>query len=80
MCSDVTDVVVLMNKLHCEQGLSKGVDDAKIFILDRLYKHLEKPNSHKLRRQSLILGRVAQNQKTASFMVKTPELLTHTSM
>ena len=24
----------------------KGVDDAKIFILDRLYKHLEKPSSH----------------------------------
>ncbi len=25
---------------------NKGVDDAKLFILDKIYKHLEKPKSH----------------------------------
>lgn len=24
----------------------KGVEDAKLFILDKAYKHLESPNSH----------------------------------
>lgn len=35
-----------LDPLQFAYQAGKGVDDSKIFILDRLYKHLEKPNSH----------------------------------
>lgn len=35
-----------LDPLEFAYQTGKGVDDAKLFILDRVYKHLEKPKSH----------------------------------
>ena len=35
-----------LDPLQCAYQSGRGVDDAKIVILDRLYKHLEKPSAH----------------------------------
>lgn len=35
-----------LDPLQFAYQTSKGVEDAKLFILDKVYKHLEKPNAH----------------------------------
>lgn len=35
-----------LDPLQFAYQTGKSVDDAKIFILDKIYKHLEKPSSH----------------------------------
>ena len=40
------DVEPMLDPLQFAYRVGRGVDNARLFLLDRLYRHLERPQSH----------------------------------